>query len=455
MGTSGHIPSSFAYDKVTRNPSKKLFYRNLWGQVLLGIAIAIVLGYFRPHTAVAMKPLGDAFIRLISMIITLVIFCTVVTGIASMQDMKKVGRVGGKALLYFEIVSTLALLVGMVVGNVVHTGAGFNVNPATLDAKAVANYAGAAKAQTVTDFIMHIIPTTVVDAFAKGDILQVVLVSILFGLALSAMGSTSKPLLDFLESLMRGVFGVINIVMKFAPIGAFGAMAFTIGAYGISSLGPLVKLVATFWITCILFVLIVMGGIAWMAGFSILKYLLYIKEEIILTLATSSSEPALPTLMEKMEQLGCSKALVGLVVPTGYTFNTDGSSLYMTLAALFVAEATGIHLTIGQQLTLFAVAVLTSKGASGVQGAAFIALVGTLMVIPTIPVAGMALILGIDRFMSMFRATVNMLGNGVATLVVARWEHELDPALLRRNLSSPDAWRQQAAIAAEIPGAPE
>lgn len=435
--------------------SKKPFYRSLWGQVLLGIAVAIVLGYFRPHTAVAMKPMGDAFIRLISMIITLVIFCTVVTGIARMEDMKKVGRVGGKALLYFEIVSTLALLVGMVVGNVVHTGAAFNVNPATLDVKMVANYAGAAKAQSATDFIMHIIPTTVVDAFAKGDILQVVLVSVLFGFALSVMGSRGKPLLDFLESLMRAVFGVINIVMKFAPIGAFGAMAYTIGAYGISSLGPLVKLVATFWITCILFVLIVMGAIAWLAGFNIIKYLLYIKEEIILTLAVSSSEPALPTLMEKMEQLGCSKALVGLVVPTGYTFNTDGSSLYMTLAALFVAEATGIHLTLGQQLTIFAVAVLTSKGASGVQGAAFIALVGTLMVIPTIPVAGMALILGIDRFMSMFRATVNMLGNGVATLVVARWEHELDPELLRRNLSSPDAWRQQAAIAAEIPGAPE
>jgi len=435
--------------------SKKPFYRSLWGQVLLGIAVAIVLGYFRPHTAVAMKPMGDAFIRLISMIITLVIFCTVVTGIARMEDMKKVGRVGGKALLYFEIVSTLALLVGMVVGNVVHTGAAFNVNPATLDVKMVANYAGAAKAQSATDFIMHIIPTTVVDAFAKGDILQVVLVSVLFGFALSVMGSRGKPLLDFLESLMRAVFGVINIVMKFAPIGAFGAMAYTIGAYGISSLGPLVKLVATFWITCILFVLIVMGAIAWLAGFNIIKYLLYITEEIILTLAVSSSEPALPTLMEKMEQLGCSKALVGLVVPTGYTFNTDGSSLYMTLAALFVAEATGIHLTLGQQLTIFAVAVLTSKGASGVQGAAFIALVGTLMVIPTIPVAGMALILGIDRFMSMFRATVNMLGNGVATLVVARWEHELDPELLRRNLSSPDAWRQQAAIAAEIPGAPE
>ena len=451
MGTSGHTPTS----SVARPAIKKPFYRSLWGQVLVAIAIAIVLGYFKPHTAVAMKPLGDAFIRLISMIITLVIFCTVVTGIARMQDMKKVGRVGGKALLYFEVVSTLALLVGMVVGNVVHTGAGFNINPATLDTKAVANYAGAAKAQSVTDFIMHVIPTTVVDAFAKGDILQVVLISILFGFALSAMGGFAKPMVDFLESLMRAVFGVINIVMKFAPIGAFGAMAFTIGAYGISSLGPLVKLVVTFWITCILFVFIVMGSIAWLAGFNIIKYLLYIKEEIILTLAVSSSEPALPTLMEKMEQLGCSKALVGLVVPTGYTFNTDGSSLYMTLAALFVAEATGVHLTLGQQLTLFAVAVLTSKGASGVQGAAFIALVGTLMVIPSIPVAGMALILGIDRFMSMFRASVNMLGNGVATLVVARWEHELNPALLRHNLSSPDAWRQQAAVVAEVPGAPQ
>ncbi|MGA7623377.1 MAG: dicarboxylate/amino acid:cation symporter [Candidatus Acidiferrales bacterium] len=455
MGTSGPATPSSAASKAIHDSSKKPFYRRLWSQVLIGIAIAIVLGYFKPHTAVAMKPLGDAFIRLITMIITLVIFCTVVTGIASMQDMKKVGRVGGKALLYFEIVSTLALLVGMVVGNVVHTGAGFNVNPASLDPKAVATYAGAAKAQSVTDFILHIIPTTVVDAFAKGDILQVVLVSILFGFAMSAMGKFCKPLLEFLESLTRAVFGVINIVMKFAPIGAFGAMAFTIGNYGISSLGPLAKLVATFWVTCILFVLIIMGAAAWLAGFSIIRYLLYIKEEIILTLAVSSSEPALPTLMEKMEQLGCSKALVGLVVPTGYTFNTDGSSLYMTIAALFVAEATGVHLTFGQQLTLFAVAVLTSKGASGVQGAGFIALIGTLMVIPTIPVAGMALILGIDRFMSMGRATVNMLGNGVATLVVARWEREIDPALLRRNLSSPDAWRQQPAVAAEVPGVSE
>jgi aerobic C4-dicarboxylate transport protein len=455
MDTFGTTPISSASANQALNSKKKPFYRSLWGQVLVAVAIAIVLGYFRPHTAVAMKPLGDAFIRLISMIITLVIFCTVVTGIASMQDMKKVGRVGGKALIYFEIVSTLALLIGLVVGNVAHTGAALNVNPATLDAKAVAGYADAAKAQSVTDFILHIIPTTIVDAFAKGDILQVVLVALLFGFALSAMGKRGEPLLKVLQSLMHAVFGVINIIMRVAPIGAFGAMAFTIGAYGIASLGPLVKLIATFWITCILFVLVIMGGIAWAAGFSIFKYLAYIKEEIILTLATSSSEPALPRLMEKMEQLGCSPALVGLVVPTGYTFNTDGSSLYMTLAALFVAEATGIHLTLTQQLTLFAVAVLTSKGASGVQGAAFIALVGTLKVIPTIPVAGMALILGIDRFMSMFRATVNMLGNGLATLVVARWEHELDPAVLRHNLSSPDAWRNQAEVAKEVTGVPQ
>ena len=417
-------------------PAAKLpFYRTLWGQVLIGVALAIVLGYLKPHTAVAMKPLGDAFIRLITMIITLVIFCTVVTGIAGMEDMKKVGRVGGKALLYFEVVSTLALVVGLVVGNTVHTGAGFNANPATLNAKAVAGYAGAAKAQTISDFLMHIIPTTVVDAFSRGDILEVVFVAILFGFALSAMGEKCKPLVEMFHGLTQAVFGIVNIVMKFAPIGAFGAMAFTIGQYGIASLGPLAKFIGTFWLTSLLFVLIVMGGVAAAAGFNIFKYLRYIKEEIVLVLATSSSETALPTLMEKMEKLGCSKSLVGLVVPTGYTFNTDGSSLYMTMAALFVAQATNTHLTLTQQLTIFAVAVLTSKGAAGVQGAAFIALVGTLMVIPSIPVAGMALILGIDRFMSMCRATVNMVGNGVATIVVARWEKELNTATLQKNMA--------------------
>jgi aerobic C4-dicarboxylate transport protein len=400
----------------------------------LAVGLAIAFGYFSPVRAIAMKPLGDAFIKLISMIITLIIFCTVVTGIAGMRDMRKVGRVGGKALVYFEIVSTFALLMGLVVGNLVQPGSGFNVNVATLDAKAVADYAGQAKAQNVTDFLMHIIPTTVVDAFAKGDILEVLLVALLFGFALSAVGPRCKPLVDVLDALTHAVFGVVNILMRFAPIGAFGAMAFTVGKYGIVSLGPLVKLIGTFYLTSILFVFGVLGAVARVAGFSILKFLAYIKEEILLVLAISSSEPALPTLMEKLEKLGCSKSLVGLVVPTGYAFNTDGTSIYMTMAALFVAQATNTHLTLLEQLTIFSVAILTSKGASGVQGAAFIALVGTLSVIPTIPVAGMALILGIDRFMSMFRATVNMIGNGVATVVVARWEKELDGETLQRNL---------------------
>ena len=420
---------------TTSNPSKKPFYSSLSVQVLFAVGVAILLGYLRPATAIAMKPLGDAFIRLITMIITLIIFCTVVTGIAGMEDMKKVGRVGGKALLYFEIVSTVALLIGLLVGNVVRPGSGLNIDPSSLDARAVADYAGQAKAQSVTDFVMRIIPSTVVDAFAKGDILQVLLISVLFGFALSAVGQRCKPLVDLFEALTHAVFGVVAILMRFAPIGAFGAMAFTVGKYGIASLGPLLKLIATFYLTSILFVIVLLGAVARAAGFRIIRFLWYIREEILLVLAVSSSEPALPTLMAKMEKLGCSKALVGLVVPTGYTFNTDGTSMYMTLAALFVAQATHTHLTLMQQLTIFAVAVLTSKGASGVQGAAFIALVGTMMVIPTIPVAGMALILGIDRFMSMCRATVNMIGNGVATVVVARWENELDRETLQRNLA--------------------
>jgi aerobic C4-dicarboxylate transport protein len=322
-----------------------------------------------------------------------------------------------------------------VVGNVLHPGSGFNINAATLDAKAVADYAGQAKAQSVSDFLMHIIPTTVVDAFAKGDILQVLLVAVLFGFALSLAGPRCKPILDFLELLTEAVFGIVKIVMRFAPIGAFGALAFTIGKYGLSSLGPLVKLIGTFYITSILFVFLVLGLIARLAGFGILRFLSYIKEEILLVLAISSSEPAMPTLMAKLEKLGCSKALVGLVVPTGYTFNTDGTSIYMTLSALFVAQATNTPLTLTQQLTILAVAVLTSKGASGVQGASFIALVATMTVIPTIPVAGMALILGIDRFMSMCRATVNMIGNGVATVVVSRWEKEIDAETLKQKLA--------------------
>ena len=413
---------------------KKPFYRSLWGQVLVAVGLAIVLGYVNPDLGVAMRPFGDAFIRLISMVITLVIFCTIVTGIAGMGDMRKVGRVGGKALLYFEVVSTLALVIGLVVGNLVPTGAGFNADPATLDAGAVAAYAGQAQAQNVTDFLMQIIPNTVVDAFARGSILGVVLVSVLFGFALSSVGPKAKPLVDVIDALMKGVFAVVNILMKFAPIGAFGAMAFTVGRYGLISLGPLALLIITFWLTSIAFVLVVLGAIAWAVGFSILKFLNYIREEIILVLSLSSSEPVLPPLMRKLERLGCSKSLVGLVTPTGYTFNTDGSSLYMTLAALFVAQATNTPLTLMQQLTIFGVALLTSKGASGVQGASFIALVGTLMVVPTIPVAGMALILGIDRFMSMFRAAVNVIGNGVATIVISRWENEIDGPTLRANM---------------------
>jgi aerobic C4-dicarboxylate transport protein len=429
------VPMSRLQNTASSPSPRKAFYASLWVQVLFAITIAIILGIISPARAIAMKPLGDAFIRLITMIITLVIFCTVVSGIAGMQDMKKVGRVGGKALLYFEIVSTIALSMGVLAGNLIRPGSGFNVNAATLDAKAVAEYSGQAKSQSVTEFLMHLIPTTVVDAFAKGDILQVVVVAILFGFALSLGGPACQPVVVLVDALMKALFAVVNILMKFAPIGAFGAMAFTVGKYGFSSLGPLVKLIATFYGTCLAFILIVLGAISATAGFSIIKFLGYIKEEILLVLATSSSETALPTLMEKLEKLGCSKSLVGLVVPTGYTFNTDGSSLYMTLAALFVAQATNTPLSLLDQLTIFSVAVLTSKGASGVQGAAFIALVGTLSVVPAIPVAGMALILGIDRFMSMFRALTNMIGNGVATLVVARWENELDSTALNLGLN--------------------
>jgi len=432
------LPAATAPETISP-PRKRPFYMGLSFQVLLGVAIAIILGHVSPASAVAMKPLGDAFIRLITMIITLVIFCTLVTGIAGMEDMKKVGRVGGKALLYFEAVSTLALLIGLVVGNVVRPGSGFNIDPATLDTKAVAEYAGQAKTQSVTEFLVHIIPNTVVDAFTRGDILQVLLVSLLFGFALSLAGPRCKPLVDVLDALTRVVFGVVAILMRFAPIGAFGAMAFTIGKYGLASLGPLVKLMATLYITSILFVILVLGSVARLAGFGILRFLWFLRDEILLVLATSSSEPALPSLMAKLEKLGCSKALVGLVVPTGYTFNADGTSLYMTLAALFVAQATNTHLTLTQQFMILGVAVLTSKGASGVQGAAFIALVATMMVIPTIPVAGMALILGIDRFLSMCRAVVNMTGNAVATLVVARWENELDRDTLRKNLAAEES----------------
>lgn len=405
---------------------KKPFYKILYVQVLFAIVMGVLLGVFYPELGTAMKPLGDGFIKLIKMIIAPVIFCTVVAGIAGMQDMKKIGRVGGKALLYFEVVSTFALAIGLVVANVLKPGAGFNVDVAHLDTKSIAQYTAKAGEQSTVDFIMHIIPNTFVDAFAKGEILQVLLIAILFGFSLSLMGERGRPVTKLIEDFSHVIFGIVNIVMKAAPIGAFGAMAFTIGKYGLDSLLPLAKLMGSFYLTCFLFVAVVLGAIAKYTGFSIFRFIKYIKEELLIVLGTSSSESALPALMRKLERLGCSKPVVGLVVPTGYSFNLDGTNIYMTMAALFVAQATNTELTLMQELTILAVAMLTSKGASGITGAGFITLAATLAVVPTIPVAGMALILGIDRFMSEARALTNFVGNGVATVVVSKWEKELD-----------------------------
>jgi aerobic C4-dicarboxylate transport protein len=416
---------------------KKPFYKILYVQVLFAIACGVLLGIYMPSLAVDMKPLGDGFIKLIKMIIAPVIFCTVVSGIAGMQDMKKIGRVGGKALLYFEVVSTFALVIGLIVSNYLQPGAGFNVNPATLDTKAIAQYTDKTKSLTTVDFLMNIIPTTVVDAFAKGDILQVLLFAILFGFALSILGEKGRPIAHFIDDISKAIFGVVGIIMKVAPLGAFGAMAFTIGKYGIASLLPLAKLMGSFYLTCFLFVFLVLGTIAKMTGFSIWRFIGYIKEELLIVLGTSSSESALPSLMNKLEKLGCSKPVVGLVVPTGYSFNLDGTNIYMTMAALFIAQATNTDLTLTQQLTILTVAMLTSKGASGITGAGFVTLAATLAVVPTIPVAGMALILGIDRFMSECRALTNFVGNGVATVVVSAWENELDRTKLAQELNSP------------------
>ena len=417
---------------------KKLpLYRSLYVQVITAVVIGVLLGHFYPHLGEAMKPLGDGFIKLIKMIIAPVIFCTVVAGIAGMQDMKKVGRVGGKALLYFEVVSTIALAIGLIVANVVRPGDGFNADPATLDIKSIAQFTDKAKSQTTTDFLMNIIPNTFVDAFAKGEILQVLLIAILFGVSLSMLGERGKPVTKIIDDVSHVIFGVVGIIMKVAPIGAFGAMAFTIGKFGIASLLPLAKLMGSFYLTCFLFVFVVLGLIAKMTGFSIWRFISYVREELLIVLGTSSSESALPALMRKLEKLGCSKSVVGLVVPTGYSFNLDGTNIYMTMAALFVAQATNIDLTLGQQLTILGVAMLTSKGASGITGAGFITLAATLAVVPTIPVAGMALILGIDRFMSECRALTNFIGNGVATIVVSKWEGELDHDRLAAQLKNP------------------
>ena len=416
---------------------KQPFYKILYVQVLFAIVCGVLLGVFYPKLGVDMKPLGDGFIKLIKMIIAPVIFCTVVAGIAGMQDMKKIGRVGGKALLYFEVVSTIALAIGLLVANVVRPGDGFNANPATLDTAAIAQYTDKAKSQTMTDFVLNIIPNTAVDAFAKGDILQVLLFAILFGFALSILGERGRPVTKLIDDLSHVIFGIVGLIMKVAPIGAFGAMAFTIGKFGLGSLLPLAKLMGAFYLTCGLFIVIVLGLIARFTGFSIFRFISYIKEELLIVLGTSSSESALPALMRKLEKLGCSKSVVGLVVPTGYSFNLDGTNIYMTMAALFVAQATNTDLTMGQQLTILGVAMLTSKGASGITGAGFITLAATLAVVPTVPVAGMALILGIDRFMSECRALTNFIGNGVATVVVSHWEKELNHERLQSELRHP------------------
>jgi aerobic C4-dicarboxylate transport protein len=414
---------------------KKPLHKMLYAQVLFAIACGVLLGHFYPDTGAAMKPLGDGFIKLIKMIIAPIIFCTVVTGIAGMEDMKKVGRVGGKALLYFEVVSTLALAIGLVVVNVLKPGVGMNADVSTLDTKALTSYTSAAKSQSTVDFLLNVIPTTVVDAFAKGDILQVLLFSVLMGFAFAAAGEKGRPVVRFLEQVMHALFIVVGFIMKLAPIGAFGAMAFTIGKYGIASLVPLAKLMGSFYLTCLLFVFVVLGLIARWAGFSIFKFIAYIKEELLIVLGTSSSESVLPRMMAKMEKLGCSKPVVGLVIPTGYSFNLDGTSIYLTMAAIFVAQATNTPLTLTQELTILGVLLLTSKGASGVTGSGFITLAATLSTVPTIPVAGLALILGIDRFMSEARALTNLVGNGVATVVVSKWERELDHAQLDRAMN--------------------
>jgi len=442
--------------KAVSPASRRPWYSILYVQVLLGIAFAILLGYFQPNLAIQMKPLGDAFIKLIKMAIGLVIFFTVVSAVGGMPSMKKVGRVGGKALIYFEVVSTLALGIGMLVGNWLVPGAGFNADPTMLDAKAIGQYAGKAQEQGVSDYHLNIIPNTIVDAFAKGDILPIVLISIVIGYALACLREKGRPIQEFLDAGSKLLFAAINVLMRLAPIGAFGAMAFTIGRYGFSALGPLVTLVGVFYLTSAIFVVGVLGIIAAMAGFNVLKLLLYIKDEILIVLGTSSSDPALPSLMEKLEVAGCSKPVVGLVVPTGYVFNTDGTSIYMTLAALFVAQATNTHLTLSQQLAIFLVAILTSKGASGITGAGFVALVATLSVVPTIPFAGMALVLGIDRFMSEARALVNMIGNAVATVVMAAWEGELDRDRLHLALNGrfPTAELELPPVVAP-PGLPE
>jgi aerobic C4-dicarboxylate transport protein len=411
-------------------------FRSLYVQVLLAIAAGIVLGAWMPPTGAAMKPLGDGFIKLIKMIIAPIIFTTVVIGIAGTADLKKVGRTGGLALLYFEVVSTFALLVGLMVVNVLQPGAGMNVDVKTLDAGAVSAYTGPGKMESFQDFVLHIIPTTFVDAFAKGEILQVLLLAILFGVALQRLGSHNNEVFRLIERFSEILFVIVKFITRLAPIGAFGAMAFTVGAYGLKSLLSLAKLMGTFYATCVLFIFGVLGAIAAAHGFNILRFLRYIKEEILIVLGTSSSEAALPRMMSKLEGLGVGKSTVGLVIPTGYSFNLDGTSIYLTMAAVFVSQAINQPMTLTQQITLLAVLLLTSKGAAGVTGSGFIVLAATLSAVGNIPVGALALILGIDRFMSEARAITNVIGNGVATLVVAKWTGDLDATELSARLKN-------------------
>jgi aerobic C4-dicarboxylate transport protein len=416
-------------------------YRSLYFQVVCAVIAGVLLGYLYPAMGANMKPLGDGFIKLIKMMIAPIIFCTVVIGIAGMEDMKKVGKTGGLALLYFEVVSTVALIIGLVLVNVIHPGSGMNIDPSTLDTKAVAAYTGPGKMVGTTDFLLNIIPSTLVDAFAKGEILQVLLIAVMFGFALHRFGGRGTLVFDVIEKISHVLFTIVGFIMKLAPIGAFGAMGFTIGTYGVGSLLSLGKLMGTFYLTCLIFIFGVLGLIARFHGFSIWKFIKYIKEELLIVLGTSSSESVLPRMMEKMENLGAKKTTVGLVIPTGYSFNLDGTSIYLTMAAVFIAQATNTPMTLTQELTLLAVLLLTSKGAAGVTGSGFIVLAATLSAVGTVPVAGLALILGIDRFMSEARALTNLIGNGVATLVVAKWTGDLNVKRLHAGLNN-ETWAE-------------
>lgn len=416
-------------------PAKpKPWFRALYFQVLVAIVIGVTLGYFYPELGEKMKPLGDGFINLIKMIIAPVIFITITVGIASMNDLKKVGRITGKAFIYFLTFSTLALIIGMIVSNLVQPGNGLNIDPSTLDQKDVSEYVSAAHGNSFSNFILNIIPKTFMSSLTGENILQVLFAAIMFGVALSLTADKSKPVLDFFQALTHPIFKIVDILMKLAPIGAFGAMAFTIGKYGVETLQNLFFLVGTFYLTAGFFVVVILGLVARYNGFNILKLLRYLKDELLLVLGTSSSESALPSLMKKLEKAGCSNQVVGLVVPTGYSFNLDGTNIYMTLAALFIAQACNVDLSFSQQATLLLVAMLSSKGAAGVSGAGFVTLAATLTVVPDVPIAGMTLILGVDKFMSECRALTNLIGNAVATIVVARWEKQLDPEALKKAL---------------------